>query len=173
MMAKKGGQVVPQVRFRFTLRQLGLLIALFAVIFASLRTPAGVLLLIMVGPVLPGFILGRIRGGTGIGGGMLSAALTSGGYGLACYLYDCFFHNPANVVVPALLPFLFFVLIMGLIWGIFISIILYIILTYTIAIWQKPLKEDACGPIVWRGLDGHRQPPSAAPRGSWMRGGHA
>jgi hypothetical protein len=164
---------MPPARFRFTLRQAGLLVAVCAVVFALLRTLAGAFLVIMVGPVLPGFIIGRVKGGRGIVGGMLSAVLASGGYGLACYLYDCFFHNPADVVVPEPLPFLFFLLIMGLIWGIFVSNLLCLILKYTSPVWQKPLIEDACGPIVWRGLDGNRRPPSAASRSSWMRGNRA
>jgi hypothetical protein len=160
-------------RFRLKLRQAGLLIALCAVCFALLRMPAGVFLVIMVGPVLPGFIIGRVKGGMGILGGMLSAGLASGGYGLACCLYDCFFRNPADVLVPAPLPFLPFLLIMGLIWGIFVSILLHIILKYTSPIWQRPLTEDVCGPVVWRGLGGNRQPTSAASHSSWMRGNHA
>lgn len=160
-------------RFRFTLRQAGLLIALCAVAFALLRPPAGAFLVIMVGPVLPGFIFGRVKGGTGIGGGMLSAALTSGGYGLAYYIYALLFNAPGDPLARDPAPFLVFFLLMGLIWGTFVSILLYIILKYASPIWQKPLTDDACGRIVWRGLDGRRKPPTATSRSSWTRGKHA
>jgi hypothetical protein len=160
-------------RFRFTLRQAGLLVAVCAVAFALLRTPAGALLLILVGPVLPGFIIDRVRGGRGLVGGMLSATITSVGYWVVCYLYAYLFHDPADMLVHAPLPFLVFLLIMGLIWGVFVSNLLVIVLNSTSPIWTKPLREDACGPIVWREFDGDRQPPTAASRGSWMKGNHA
>jgi hypothetical protein len=151
-------------RFRFTLGQAGLLIVLCAVAFALLRTPGGSMALILVGPVLPGFILGRVKGGRGIVGGMLSAALASVGYGLAFCLYDYFFHDPADVLGPASLSFLlFFWLVMGLmglLWGIFVSILFGVILKFTNPVWQKYLtwmmaKARREGTPVHRGADHH------------------
>jgi hypothetical protein len=66
-------------RFRFTIRQLVALIAICAIVFALLRTPVGFLVLAVVS-VFPGFLIQRARGGEGILGGALSAALT------ACFL---------------------------------------------------------------------------------------
>lgn len=144
------------VRFRFTLRQASLLVAVCAVVFAMLRTPIGALLLISAGPVLPGFIIDRVRGGRGLVGGMLSAAITSGGFWLVCYLYNYFFPDPANLLAHEPLPFLVFLLIMGPIWGIFVGILLTIVINITSPIWRKPLTEETCGPIVWSELSGDR-----------------
>jgi hypothetical protein len=156
-----------QPRFRLRLWQAGLLIVLCAVAFALFRTPGGIVLLIMVGPVLPGFIIDLVKGGSGIRGGMLSAGLTSGGFWLGCYVFNL----PASP--EASLPLLVFLLLMGSIWGTFVSILLYLIVKYANPIWQKCLTEDGCGPIVWRASNGDQKPPSAASHGSWMRGNHA
>jgi hypothetical protein len=173
MMGKKEDRFMVPARFRFTLRQAGLLVAVCAVAFALLRTPTGAFLLVLIGPVLPGFIIDRVRGGRGFVGGMLSAAITSAGYWLVCYLYAYFFHDLADMLEPAPLPFLMFLLIMSLIWGIFVSILLTIVLNVTSPILRKSLTEDACGPVVCREFSGDRQPSPAASRGSWMKGNHA
>jgi hypothetical protein len=80
-------------RFRFTLGLMVELIAVCAVLFALIRTPATPLILI-IGAVVSGFIIDRIKGGTGIGGGALSGcpAFVSLGIVLCIYLY--FFPEP-------------------------------------------------------------------------------
>jgi hypothetical protein len=57
MMAKKGRPSMSLPRFRFTIGQAGLLIALCAVLFALLRTPAGAYLVVMVWAVVEYLIL--------------------------------------------------------------------------------------------------------------------
>jgi hypothetical protein len=68
-------------RFQFTIRGLIVLIAICGVFFAVLRTPLGFLavyvfgfLAVYVGAILPGFLIGRARGGSGIIAGALSAS---------------------------------------------------------------------------------------------------
>ena len=63
-------------RFQFKIRHLIVVVAVCAVCFALLRTPGGVLIL-YTGVILPGFVIERSRGGSGILGGALSASTIS------------------------------------------------------------------------------------------------
>jgi hypothetical protein len=144
MLPTEGGRSPSRPRFRFALGLLCKLIALCAVAFAALRSPIAVVLLISVAPVLPGFILGRVRGGTGISGGMLSGALTFVGCGIACYIYALLFDRPRGVLGGDALTGFFFLLVMGSIWGIFAGIILHLILQFLSLLWRKRLTDDSC-----------------------------
>ncbi len=58
-------------RIQFTIRRLIVLIALCGLFFAALRTPFGFLAVYALA-ALPGFLIGRARGGSGIVAGALS-----------------------------------------------------------------------------------------------------
>ncbi len=86
-------------RIQFTLGQLMGLIGVCAVVFAALSTPFEIFV-VALGIVVPGFIIDRFKGGSGIVGGMISASITLVGVGIAAYAY--FYFNPD----PALLAYL-------------------------------------------------------------------
>src|SRR5947207_2183502 len=81
-------------RFRFTLHESIGLIVVSAVILALLRTP-GAALAVAIGIVLPGFVIDRARGCTGIVGGMISASFVPVGVGIAGYTYSYLRPDPA------------------------------------------------------------------------------
>jgi hypothetical protein len=74
-------------RFQFTIRRLIVWIAIFGVCFALLRTPFG-FVVVCVGAALPGFFIGRARGGSGIISGALSEAAVFGLLMFALILRD-------------------------------------------------------------------------------------
>jgi hypothetical protein len=136
-------------RFQFTLGQLVKLIFVCALVLPSLRTPGGAMVLALIGLVLPGYILDRIKGGTGIGGGILCGCLTFVGYGLISYIDAYLFRDPTVVIGDPLLILPLF-LVAGLLWGAAVSIALHFIVAKTN---RTHLTDDSCGPIVWRRLD--------------------
>jgi hypothetical protein len=142
-------------RFRFTIRQMIKLIALCAFCFAVLRTPFAPLI-VAIGGVLPGFILSRANGGTGIRGGTLCGCLVFITYGIGTWILDS---HPSE----ATLPLFVFLLLAGAIWGAFVSILLYCAIRVTKPLYQKPLRGEACGPIVWLGFDDRPGPGMTTP----------
>jgi hypothetical protein len=106
----------PQIRF--TLGQLAILIACCAFALALFRMPGGLLVLNLTGLVVPGFILGRTKGRTGIGGGMLSGCLTFASFGL---IVDFgFVGNPLLFVLA--FP------VAGMLWGAAVSIAVHVVI---------------------------------------------
>ena len=73
-------------RIQFSLGQLMGLIAVCAVSFAALLTPFA-LFVVAMGIVVPGFTIDRFRGGAGILGAMISAAVSLISLGIAAYTY--------------------------------------------------------------------------------------
>jgi hypothetical protein len=78
-------------RIQFTIQRLIVVIAIFGVCFALLRTPAGVVLFcflaVFPGFVLPGFLIERAHGGPGIIGGAISVAAISAVVTVALIFY--------------------------------------------------------------------------------------
>ncbi len=74
-------------RFQFTLRLLIVLIAVCGVSFALLRTPFG-FIVVYVGAALPGFLIGRARGGSGIIAGAISESAVLGLLTVGLIVYD-------------------------------------------------------------------------------------
>jgi hypothetical protein len=137
---------------RFTIRQLMALVATSGIFFALLRVfDAG--LVIATGVVVLGFLIERWRKGSGILGGTIAGGTLFLGFGIAHYVWAHIFPEPEviDLVGPILtLPIL---LVYGLIWGAMISSALYLILQRTKRfLGPRPLKDDSCGPIVWRPL---------------------
>jgi hypothetical protein len=113
------------LRMRFTLGQLMGVIGACAVVSALLTTPFAVVAA-AVATVFPGFLIDRLRGHSGIIGGMLSACVASIGLWLAAYVYFSFVSPEPTVVdylgsPPISLPLLG---IAGLAWGALIGTLL-------------------------------------------------
>ena len=144
---RERGRKAPAVRLRrlqFKLRQLMVLVLVCAVVFALLTTPA-VVLVVAVGIVIPGFLIDRLRGYSGVVGGMVSAALAPMGLGIAVYTYDFFTATNSNLAdylgPPAItLPMIG---VAGLAWGALVSTMLDVSIlvakSYSNA---KPLRDD-------------------------------
>ncbi len=73
------------LRLRFTLGQHITLIAVLAVLFASLRTPFWPLILAL-GLILGGFAIDRSRGGLGIDGAMMAGVIGFPAIGVVIYI---------------------------------------------------------------------------------------
>jgi uncharacterized PurR-regulated membrane protein YhhQ (DUF165 family) len=139
-------------RLRFTIRQLLGLIAICAVTFALLRTPFG-FVLVPVGFVVPGFLIGRARGGDGVIGGAISASLIAGGLmlagsALAFALRPFHERTPWNafglVIVGSIA-----VSLMAFVLGVVLSSILYAILKLIQTLLERPYQDESNGSIRW------------------------
>jgi hypothetical protein len=111
---------------QFTLAEMIGLVALCGVAFALLRTwaaPLGAGVLV----VIPGFVMGCARGGTGIIGGMLSGCLIPMGMAASWvaveYLYGIRTIRESLDLVPALIP----ILVACLMWSSLFSAFLYFV----------------------------------------------
>jgi len=148
---------VNRPRFRFTIRQLIVLIAICAVAFALLRTPFG-FLVIAIASVLPGFLIERARGGEGILGGAVSASLTvaclsviAGGITFASRGSTPTFDGPRDAFL-SLAAALFLVSLVAFFVGWILSCVLYMIVKRSQTLFKRRLPAEPCGPIRWRPL---------------------
>jgi hypothetical protein len=125
------------------------------------------MVLALTGLVIPGFLLDRIKGGVGIGGGMLSGCLAFGGYGLIDFINHYIFPDPRFDLESFLLILPAF-LVEGLLWGAAVSLVLLFLFNGTSPI---PRTGDATGPVVRLGFDDGGNPSSS--RGHEMGGDDA
>jgi hypothetical protein len=112
---------------QFTLAELMGLVALSAVGLALLTATSFVVLGIGVLVVLPGFVIERAKGGTGIIGGVISgcalpASISFPAALLQLYITDSPFSDYLN-----LLPALYLLFVLCLVWSGFFSSILYLV----------------------------------------------
>jgi hypothetical protein len=118
------GMRVP--RFQFTIRRLIVVIAICGVSFALLRTPA-LPVVVAIAMVLPGFLIGRARGGSGIIAGALSmSGITMSVGAVLALLAITFRSRPADSIVGMFsygLLMLYFSFVLGLL----VSGILYLV----------------------------------------------
>jgi hypothetical protein len=119
-------------RIRFTLRQMMIAIAICAGLLAVSRLPRLMVLLLMIGIPLGGYVVDRRRGGEGIRGAMLAGALA---YPAGCFLVRTFFQEDPREFLPPLLD-VSVRLIFGLLWGGAIGLCAGI---------PRRLGEDICG----------------------------
>src|SRR5439155_370303 len=104
------------------------LIVVCAVILTLLLTP-GAPLAVAIGVVLPGFVIDRAKGRTGIVGGIMCASFVLVGGGIA--VYTCYYLYPAPAMLAYLGPpplTLFLLGTIGLVWGALASTILEVII---------------------------------------------
>jgi hypothetical protein len=136
-------------RIQFTLRQLMWVIVVCAVVFASLSTPAAVLV-VAFAIVLPGFIIDRFRGGAGIIGGMMSAAFSLVCLGIAVYTYYSLYLDPATLNYLGPPPLTLLPLgTAGLVWGALASTLLDVFIIVAVSYsHEKPLTDDWYSPII-------------------------
>jgi hypothetical protein len=137
---------------RFTIRQLMALVFTSGIFFALLRVfDAG--LVIATGVVVLGFLIERWRKGSGILGGTIAGGTLFLGLGIALYVWAYIFPEPARSDLLGPVRTLSILLVYGLIWGAIVSTALYFILKRTKQyLGRRPLRDDSCGPIVWRPL---------------------
>jgi hypothetical protein len=114
--------------FRFTLGQLIKLIAVLAMFFALLRTPAWPLILAIV-PIIPGFALDWSKGGPGLLGSMLAGAIGGLGLGIVILVYSHLFDGSSSGVADLfwLLGGAAYLSLMGLAWGVCVGTWLFVI----------------------------------------------
>ena len=104
-------------RFQFTIGRLLIIIAICGVSFALLRTPFG-FLVVLVAMVLPGFFLGRARGGSGVIAGAFSMSALTALLAAIMILFRAAHSAPSIAALPGILAMavmlLFFAFVMGL-----------------------------------------------------------
>ncbi len=108
-------------RFPLTLRQSVWLIVVCAVVVALLWTP-GAPFVVAIAIVLPGFLIDRLRGRTGIIGGVTSSAIL--GVVLGINQMESSGQGPFSDFVSAG-PAIYFIFVVSLIWGSLVSMTLY------------------------------------------------
>ncbi len=133
--------------FQFTIRHLIIVIAVFAACLAMLRSPFGFLVLLVCG-ALPGYVIGRIRGGSGIIAGALSESACVAVLSIALISL-----NMSRVVawpaegIVALIPVVCFAVLAGFIAGLVISSGLHAITQMTKHLFEPEAFEKAQGEI--------------------------
>ena len=111
---------------QFTLLELMGLVALCAVSFALLTTPAALLGAgVMV--VVPGFVLDRARGGTGIIGGTVSGCLIPMGFALFWAVIEYAFGTQSIGELLNFFPALYLLFVLCLVWSGVLSSILHVV----------------------------------------------
>jgi hypothetical protein len=123
------------------------LVALCAVSFALLTTPAaplgaGVLV------ILPGFVLGRVRGGTGIVGGMISGCALPAVLLFPTAAIELYVRRSPPIEYVNLLPALYMVLVICLVWSGLACSLLYVVVRRL----QGPSRPHAPAPSIDRGI---------------------
>jgi hypothetical protein len=111
---------------QFTLGELMGLVALFALSFAMLMTsmaPLGVGVLIVV----PGFVLGRARGGKGIIGGIISGCVLPQVVAMAWAAFDLLLGGLPGRESLNLLPAFYLIFVISLVWSVAASGLLYVV----------------------------------------------
>jgi hypothetical protein len=143
---------VAVVHVRFTIGELLKLIACCAVALAMFRTPAAPLVVILLA-VLPGFVIDRSAGNTGIAGAALSCALGFLGLGTALYAYAYWSGDPTIFMVgPGPLGCLIILVFSGALCGAFVGTVLWLAGKRVQRPYQPILTDQSRGPIMWRGL---------------------
>jgi hypothetical protein len=132
---------------RVTLAELMGLVALCAVSFALLTTPAA-LLGAGVLVILPGFILGRVRGGTGIVGGMISGCALPVILLLPTAVIELYVRQSTPIEYVNLLPALYMLLVICLVWSALSCSLLYLVDRRL----QGPARPHATAPSVDPGI---------------------
>jgi hypothetical protein len=149
---------VPLPQFRFSIRQLAYFVAICALLFAVLRTPFGFLVL-AIGCVLPGFWIGRARGGSGVLGGGLCASLIACALAIAGHAAFFGFAPPFGTSLSRLLHTMFYVSLSAFGSGACVSFLLSVVCELVGGLLNSPLRDDSIGPIQWQTMD----EPSARP----------
>ena len=150
-----------RLKFQFTIRQLIAWIAVCAVLLAVLRTPFA-FVAFAIAAVLPGFLLERARGGSGILGGTLSSCL------IAVSLLPVFFlvlvvFNPLEHALIMFFQVLLFVMINSLVCGAICSGVLWLLARPVEMMLRAPVRDESCGPIrLYPPADWGVQPDTAA-----------
>jgi hypothetical protein len=102
--------------FQFTIGQLLKQIAIWAVVFAAIRTHLWPLLL-PIGFVLAGFAIDRSRGGPGIRGAIGAGVILIMGFGIITLAHDCYSRGMMADIPRRLFGILLILPIMGLAFG--------------------------------------------------------
>jgi hypothetical protein len=151
-------------RFRVTLGQLVKLIAVLAIFFALLRTPAWPLILAIV-PIIPGYAIDRAKGGPGLIGSMLAGAIEGLGVGIVTLLSSHLFYRSSSGF-----PDLFWLLVgaaylsmIGLAWGVCVGTWLFMIaLLLGLRPGADPSPAEPIGRTILRDLEDRELRPHQA-----------
>ncbi len=114
----------------------------------------------IVALLVPSVIIGRVKGGIGIAGSVLSGFVTLVSFAIGLCLYLDFFPELGAFYAGGPVLFLFVLPVTGLMWGTLVSIALCSIINRTIPS-QDPLTDDSCGPTVRHGQNDRQKPRSA------------
>ena len=152
------------MRFRrpqFTLRLLVVLIAVCGVSFALLRTPFG-FVVAYVGAALPGFLIGRARGGSGVIAGAVSESVVIGFLTVGLILYDSARIYSGEQAVAATFGLTILVAGFAFVFGLLASAVLFVIfqLARLLVRQRQPVRSRHIEEIRWLDQDkrhaGHR-----------------
>jgi hypothetical protein len=147
-------------RFQFTIRRMIALIAACAILFSLVRTPAELFAMIVsIGLVLPGFVIDRARGGTGVMGGALSCCLLVHVLAIGLYLSLIGLPQSGGVSDLEFLIILSAMMVLPLSWGAAVSIVLYYIIKFTPYNFKKALTDESSPTMTdesWPPIDCHR-----------------
>jgi hypothetical protein len=129
-------------KLQFTIRHLIIAIAVIAVCLALLPSPFGFLLFLVCG-ALPGYVIGRIRGGSGIIAGALSESACATAVFIALISLETYRAPwPAGATL-ALIPLACFVSVAGFIAGLVISSRLYALTEMTKHLFEPEPSQKA------------------------------
>ena len=112
-------------RFQFTLRHLMWLVAVSAVASALLTTLAAPLI-VAIAMIVPGFVVERYRGGTGIIGGTISGCLITTGLVAAFCVLAYYSGNGSFAGLLSTFPSLYLLFVLSLVWSGLASIFLHL-----------------------------------------------
>ncbi len=135
-------------RFQFTLRHLMWLVAVSAIASALLTTLAAPLVL-AIAMIVPGFVIERIRGGTGIIGGTISGCMITTGL-VAAFCVLAYSGNGSFAGLLSTFPSLYLLFVLSVVWSGIASILLHLSLR---ALERRSSKHNAIDSpsdaIVW------------------------
>ena len=136
-------------RFQFTLRHLMWLVAVCAIASALLTTLAAPLVL-AIAMIVPGFVIERIRGGTGIIGGTISGCMITTGLVAVFCVLAYYSGNGSFEGLLSTFPSLYLLFVLSLVWSGLASMLLHLSLR---ALERRSSKLNAIDPpgeaIVW------------------------
>ena len=143
-------------RFQFTIRHSIVVIAILAVCCAVLRSPFA-FVVVLVGGALPGYVIGRVRGGAGIIAGALSESACAALLFIGSLLsYKVPISSSPVEAIVSLFPLACIIAVLGFILGLVISSGLYVLAQMTNHLFEMKSNEEAQEEIRWL-HDGQQQ----------------
>lgn len=139
-------------RFQFTLRLLIVLIAVCGVSLALLRTRFG-FIVVYVGAALPGFLIGRARGGSGIIAGAISESVILGFLAIGLIVYDSARIYSGEQAIAATFGLTILVAGFAFVFGLLVSAVLFVVFQLAKLLIRERRPDESLHPVEIRWLD--------------------